>query len=94
MFTLVYIKNQFNRPENLIPFLKANVGGSALIKVDCITPFQGSEDDMVNEVCMYLNTVDSELNISCESIQNSSDENNEAKQLVHFMVLQAKISQK
>jgi hypothetical protein len=94
MFTLVYIKNQFNRPENLLPFLKANVGESTLIRVDCITPFQGSEDDIVNEVCRYLNTIDSGLNVSCESIQNSSNDNNETKQQVHFLVMQVKISQK
>lgn len=94
MFTLVYIKNQFNRPENLLPFLKANVGESTLIRVDCITPFQGSVEDMADEVCRYLNIIDSVLNVSCETIQNSSSENDEAKQQVHFLVLQAKISQK
>lgn len=39
MQTLVYIKNQFNRPDTLLPFLQSNVGKSPLIQVECVTPF-------------------------------------------------------
>ena len=75
-----------------MPFLKANIGKSALIRVDCITPFQGSEEDIVNEVCKYLNTLDSSLNVLYESIQNLSIENDGTKQQIFFLVMQAKIS--
>lgn len=44
MFTLVYINNQFNRPDTLLPFLQTNVGKSEIIQIDCVTPpFMGQK---------------------------------------------------
>ena len=93
MFTLVYIKNQFNRLENLSPFLEANIGENTLIRVDCITPYQGSKSDMEKEVCKFLSSNGYGIKVTCENVQNSSMENTDNEQLVHFLVMQVKISQ-
>ena len=57
MFTLIYNKGQFNRPDTLVPFLQSNVGEYPLLQVDCVTPFPGSKDDLERAVCEYLSKI-------------------------------------
>lgn len=93
MFTLVYIKNQFNRPDTLLPFLQSNVGKSPLLQVDCITPYQGTEKDLQLEVCKYLSGIDPQIRVSFVATQNFSSEIKNNKSIIHFAVIQVFITQ-
>jgi len=88
MYTLVYINGNFNRPDTLPSFLQANEGKSPLLQIDCVTPFLGSADELIEKVCNHLNSIDSQIKVSLNMIQNVSSETTNTKQLVHFIVIQ------
>lgn len=94
MFTLVYIKKQFNRPDNLSNFLETNIGECPMIRIDCITPYQGTEDELIREVCNYLSGVSPHVKVSYCITQNVSTERNDHGQSVHFLVIQIRVCQK
>ena len=94
MFTLVYIKNQFNRPDNLSNFLESNIGECPMIRIDCISPYQGTEDELIREVCNYLSDVSLHAEVSYCMTQNVSTERSDHGQLVYFLVIQIRVSQK
>jgi hypothetical protein len=78
MFTLIYFNGAFNRPDTLLPFLESNVGKDPLMQIDCVTPYHGSEQDLINEVCEYLNGMDPHIEVSynvtiSKNLENSID---------------------
>lgn len=92
MFTLVYLNGNFNRPDTLPSFLHANVGKKPLLQLDCVTPFQGTANELVDKVCEHLNTIDPQMVVTCDDIKNASTDTISDKTLVHFMVVQILIS--
>lgn len=94
MFTLVYIQNRFNRPDTLPSFLESTIGKSPLLQIDCISPYKGSEQELVRDACNYLNTIDSQIEVTYNMTQNISSEEKNGNKLVHFIVLQINITQK
>ncbi len=94
MYTLVYLNGNLNRPDTLPSFLHSNVGKSPLMQIDCVTPFQGTANELVEKVCGHLNAIDPLIKVELREIKNSSAESGKSKQLVHFMVLQIVITNK
>lgn len=88
MFTLVYLNGHFNRPGLLLPFLRGNIDQSPLLKIDCITPYEGTADELAHEVCEYLSQIVSSIEVTYNMIQNASTESNGDKRIVHFLVIQ------
>ena len=91
MFTLVYIRNQFNRPDTLLPFLQSNIGQAPLLRIDCVNPYQGTEQDIVREVCDFLSSIDPHLEVTYCMTQNVSSEVKDQGFWIHFIVMQIKI---
>lgn len=89
MYTLVYLNGNFNRPDTLPSFLQSNIGKSPLIQIDCVTPFQGTVEELAEEVCEHLNNVDPQIKVFVDVIQNVS--NDSINQQVHFIVFQIRI---
>lgn len=94
MFTLVYINDKFNRPSPLLPFLQSNIGKRPLMQIDCISPYQGSLQDLIRDTCDHLNNIDPDVEVSCCSIQNSSSDVKEDNTVVNFVVIQIAITHK
>jgi len=94
MFTLVYIQNRFNRPDTLTSFLQSNIGKSPLLQIDCISPYQGTEKELVRDACNYLNTIDPQIEVTYNMTQNISSEEKKGNRLVHFIVMQINVTQK
>ncbi len=94
MFTLVYIQNRFNRPDTLTSFLQSNVGKSPLLQIDCISPYKGTEQELVRDACNYLNTIDPQIEVTYNMTQNISSEEKKGNRLVHFIVMQINVTQK
>lgn len=88
MFTLIYHNGQFNRPDTLVPFLQSNVGGYPSLRVDCITPFPGSTDDLVKAVCDYLNKIDPDIEVNSNVVNCSSTESSSKGDYVDYLVIQ------
>jgi len=94
MYTLVYINGHLNRPDTLSSFLNLNIGESPLLRVDCVTPFKGTEQELIKEVCTYLNRIDPHVEVNYNITQNVSTETNVAGNWVHFLVMQINISER
>lgn len=92
MFTLVYINGKLNRPETLSTFLQTNIGKSPLLQVDCVTPYNGTEQDLVTAVCEHLNSVDSQIEVKYDGTQNISKEEIKNNKQVHFIVMQVYVN--
>ena len=94
MYTLVYINGNLNRPDTLPSFLQANLGKSPLLQIDCVTPFQGTPDELIERVCEHLNSIDQQIEVSFNVIQNVSSETTNTKQFVHFIVIQIRVNKR
>ncbi len=92
MFTLIYFKGTFNRPDTLVPFLENNVGEPILMQIDCVTPYQGTEQDLIVEVCDYLNRIDPQIEVNFfETLSgNTETTNNETK--VNYLAVQLQVT--
>ncbi len=94
MYTLIYLNGHFNKPDTLVSFLQSNVGQSPLLRVDCVTPYQGTEKEITNDVCDYLNKICHDLNVIYTITQNVSTEKKNGKTFVIFLVIQIHILEK
>lgn len=88
MFTLIYNDGQLNKPSTMLPFLQANAGGSALLQVDCVTPFKGTEHELIQMVCNHLNHVYPHYEVTYNVTQNCSTEQNTEGFFVKYLVIQ------
>ena len=94
MFTLVYLNGQLNRPDTLQSFLLSNVGKNPLLQVDCITPYKGTKQKLINDVCEHLNKIKPQIevtyNITCESESTSRNDSSE----INYLVIQVQVIQR
>lgn len=94
MQTLVYLKDRFNRPDTLLPFLQNNVGQSPLLRIDCVTPYKGTPDELISEVCEYLSGIDPNIEVTyCAPCTTSTMVGNNG-QIVDFLEIQIRVTQK
>ena len=86
MFTLVYFNGKLNKPETLSPFLHSNVGKNAMLRVDCVTPYKGTEQELINDVCKHLSRMAPNIQVTytvtCESEASSRNSGDEISYLV------------
>jgi len=94
MYTLIYDNAQFNRPFTLLPFLQANVGKSPLIQIDCIMPYKGTAEQLMDEVCAYLSKLDQQIEVWPNVILNRSTGSTSIGQMVSYLVLQIDVRSK
>jgi len=65
-----------------------------LLQVDCVTPFYGTEQDLIDEVCNHLNSIDPIIEVKYNFTQNISNEIINNNELVLFFVIQIQVSQR
>jgi len=92
MFTLIYFQNKFNRPDTLVPFLESNVGKDPLLQIDCITPYQGTEQDLIKELCEYLNGINSQIEVNYNVTMSKNSESNNASSKVNYLAIQLQVT--
>lgn len=93
MYTLVYFNNQLNRPDTLQSFLQSNIDEWPLLQIDCVTPYYGTEQGLIKEVCDCLNQNDLQIEVTYNMTQNSSTEFINNERMVHFLVIQIHVTQ-
>lgn len=91
MYTLVYYNNHFNRPDTLECFIQSNVQHFPLLRIDCLTPYKGSEKDFIHNICEYLGRICPDYEVKYNETQNASIEDKEGALFVHFIVIQLQI---
>ena len=93
MFTLIYYNGQFNRPDTLLPFLESNVGETPFLQIDCVTPYQGTVEGLIQEACHYLNGIDSHIAVNHQEILSKSTDSCAGKTIVKYLSVQLHVSQ-
>ena len=91
MFTLIYFQRKFNRPDTLVPFLESNVGKNPLMQIDCVTPYHGSEQDLINEVCGYLNRIDPQIEVNYNVTMSKNSESSNSGTKVNYLAIQLRV---
>jgi phosphatidate phosphatase APP1 len=94
MFTLISYNGQFNRPDTLIPFLESNLGNSPLLQIDCVTPYYGTTQDLIKEVCDHLSKNVPNVEVTYNATKNASTESNTEGCFVKYLVIQVNIKEK
>lgn len=94
MFTLIYLNGKFNRPDKLLPFLQSNVGKNPTLQIDCITPFYGTKEELIRDLCKYLNSVDTQVLVSYIVTKNVSAELSNKGNMVYFLVVEVNVSER
>ena len=91
MFTLIYYQGKFNRPDTLLPFLESTVGKNPLMQIDCVTPYEGTEQDLINEVCDYLNRIDSQIEVNYNETMSKNSESSNSGTKVNYLAIQLQV---
>ena len=91
MFTLIYYQGKFNRPDTLVPFLESNVGKDTLLQIDCVTPYQGTEQNLIKELCEYLNGINPQIEVNYNVTMSKNSETNEVGAKINYLAIQLRI---
>jgi hypothetical protein len=91
MFTLIYYQGKFNRPDTLLPYLENNVGKDSLMQIDCVTPYQGTEQDLIKELCEYLNGISSQIEVSYNVTMSKNSESSSNGTTVNYLAVQLRV---
>lgn len=94
MFTLIYFQGKFNRPDTIAPFLENNVGKNPLMQVDCVTPYQGSEQDLIKELCEYLNGINPQIEVNYNVTMSKNSESSNVGTTVNYLAIQLQVNQR
>ena len=94
MFTLTYQNAQIIAPDTLLPFLRANVGKSPQMQIDCIMPYNGTAGQLMDEVCAYLSKLDRQIEMWPNVILNRSTERTSTGQICSHLVFQIDVRSK
>ena len=88
MFTLIYFQGKFNRPDTLVTFLESNVGKDSLMQIDCVTPYNGTEHDLIKELCEYLNVINSQIEVIYNVTMSENSESSINGTTVSYLAVQ------
>ena len=94
MFTLIYFQGKFNRPDTLVPFLESNVGKKPLIQIDCLTPYQGTEQDLIKDLCDYLNGMNSQIEVIYNVTMSKNSETSNEGTKINYLAVQLQVNSK
>ena len=94
MYTLIYYNGQFNRPDTLLPFLESNVGKTPFLQIDCVTPYQGTVEGLIQETCNYLNEINSHIAVNHQEILSKSTDSCAGKSIVKYLSVLLEVNQR
>jgi len=75
-------------------FIQSNMGKNPLLRIDCLTPYKGSEQDIIKDVCCFLSNICSDIDVNYNVTQNVSTEEKDGYSFVNFLVIQLNIKAK
>ena len=73
-------------------FLESNVGKDPLMQIDCVTPYQGTEQDLVKELCEYLNGINSQIEVSYNVTMSTNSESSNSGTKVNYLAIQLRVT--
>lgn len=94
MFTLIYFQGTFNRPDTLVPFLESHVGMNPIIQIDCVTPYLGTEQDLIKDLCDYLNGMNSQIEVIHNVTMSKSSETSNEVTKINYLAVQLQVNSK
>ena len=94
MFTLIYFQGTFNRPDTLVPFLESHVGMNPIIQIDCVTPYQDTEQDLIKDLCDYLNGIDPQIEVLYNVTMSKNSETSNEVTKINYLAVQLQVNSK
>ena len=94
MFTLIYFQGKFNRPNTLVPFLESHVGMNPIIQIDCVTPYQDTEQDLIKDLCDYLNGIDPQIEVLYNVTMSKNSETSNEVTKINYLAVQLQVNSK
>lgn len=94
MFTLIYFQGKFNRPNTLVPFLESHVGMNPIVQIDCVTPYQGTEQDLIKDLCDYLNGINSQIEVIYNVTMSKNSETSNEGTKINYLAVQLQVNSK
>lgn len=64
------------------------------MQIDCVTPYQGTEQDMITELCEYLNGINPQIEVNYNVTMSKNSEANSNGTMVNYLVIQLQINQR
>jgi hypothetical protein len=71
-----------------VPFLESNVGMEPLVQIDCVTPYLGTEQDLVKDLCEYLNGIDSQVKVNYNVTISINSESSNVGIKINYLAVQ------
>lgn len=94
MFTLIYYQGKFNRPDTLLPYLESNLEKSPIMQIDCVTPYNGTEQDLINDLCEYLNGIAPQIEVNYNVTMSKNSETSKGGTKINYLAVQLLVNQK
>ena len=94
MFTLIYFQGKFNRPNTLVPFLESHVGMNPIVQIDCVTPYLGTEQALIKDLCDYLNGINSQIEVIYNVTMSKNSETSNEGTKINYLAVQLQVNSK
>ena len=71
--------------------MESNVGKDTLMQIDCVTPYQGTEQNLVKELCKYLNGITPQIEVNYNVTMSKNSETGSEGTTVNFLAVQLRV---
>ena len=61
------------------------------MQIDCVTPYQGTEQDLINEVCDFLNRIDPQIEVNYNVTMSKNSESSNSGTKVNYLAIQLQV---
>ena len=61
------------------------------MQIDCVTPYEGTEQELINEVCDYLNRIDSQIEVNYNVTISKNSESSCGGTKVNYLAIQLQV---
>lgn len=65
-----------------------------IIQIDCVTPYQGTEQDLIKDLCDYLNGMDSQIEVIYNVTMSKNTETSNEGTKINYLAVQLQVNSK
>ena len=61
------------------------------MQIDCVTPYEGTEQDLIKELCEYLNGISSQIEVIYNVTMSKNSESSSDSTKVNYLAVQLRV---
>ena len=65
-----------------------------IIQIDCVTPYLGTEQDLIKDLCDYLNGMNSQIEVNHNLTMSKSSETSNEVTKINYLAVQLQVNSK